>query len=500
MECAVNGSLGSTTTAYSFGVRRESFVETTAGMGAGATMGGMTYQSSGTYYYTGTGSVANVTGSATNQSYSYTTGGSMTAFAMNALATGASGSGITGTSTLTTNPTAYGTYGVYGYNGEYTHTSLGLQYLRARYLNVATGTFTSRDTYAGKLQDILSQNRYTYAENNPVGHSDPSGHAVKSGMGAVLSKLKNITSQNLKKIPVNLKPEIVDVKKMVNNLVLRQSQIEGASNDDNSNAKVMTLSYIESTVAEIEKRVCESYDLCLNAIQEKILRERFVSSIGAGEDDIAVIKRGGDYLHWDTSAIAESLTKDKFIKIKTNGETYLIPTTIQGVVDGEKVIYNPSESWAAFGDKGMGLKKDSNNRYIINVGPKLINPNYPDDGKIQYEEIDYWPEVKIVLEHKETEQIEEYLCIVTNIKAHTFNEYPTEAHPVDNGHVASIDMESGWVQCAIAYPNSKNAKYLNEAYAVGFDDASVIEFRGEYVDFNHNEYRLIEVEVMEANK
>ncbi|MBP3458757.1 MAG: RHS repeat-associated core domain-containing protein [Lachnospiraceae bacterium] len=96
------------------------------------------------------------------------------------------------------NRNSYGSHGTYGYNGEYTHTKLGFQYLRARYYNMTTGTFTSRDTYAGTLTDILSQNRYTYAENNPVTYADPSGHfsiknawnKVKAGASAVTSAVK----------------------------------------------------------------------------------------------------------------------------------------------------------------------------------------------------------------------------------------------------------------------------------------------------------------------
>ena len=282
MEYAVNGSLGSTTTAYSFGVRRESFVETTAGMGAGATIGGMTCQSSGTYYYTGTGSVANVTGSATNQSYSYTTGGSMTAFAMNASATGASGSGITGTSTLTTNPTAYGTYGVYGYNGEYTHTSLGLQYLRARYLNVATGTFTSRDTYAGRMQDILSQNRYTYAENNPVGHSDPSGHAVSTIIGSLARNLKATVGNVQNRIHGLAKSSnsstgaraLVATANSVLTYVNEQRQKLPSNKVDGSEANV---SWPAIIAQNLERAMCESYDGCVNYTQEKIQYVKLVT-------------------------------------------------------------------------------------------------------------------------------------------------------------------------------------------------------------------------------
>ncbi len=280
MEYATNGSFGSTTTAYSFGVRRESFVETAGGMGAGAAIGGMNYQSSGTYYYTGTGSVANVTGSATNQSYSYTASGSMTAFAMNASATGASGSGITGVSTLTTNPTVYGTYGVYGYNGEYTHTNLGLQYLRARYLNVATGTFTSRDTYAGRLQDILSQNRYTYAENNPVGHSDPSGHAVvksstqAKALQATANSIRNyVQTQRLATMTTSERAKSA-TKNSIQSYIKEQIRIlqtnapipnVGVGRDD-----IVALKWPESISAKIEKAMCAAYDRCTNAVQEAI--------------------------------------------------------------------------------------------------------------------------------------------------------------------------------------------------------------------------------------
>ncbi len=293
MEYATNGSFGNTTTAYSFGVQRESFVENASGMGAGAAIGGMTYQSSGTYYYTGTGSVANVTGSATNQSYSYTASGSMTAYAMGASA------GVAGntTGTLTTNPTAYGTYGVYGYNGEYTHTNLGLQYLRARYLNVATGTFTSRDTYAGRMQDILSQNRYTYAENNPVGHSDPSGHAVMGSL--ITTAFRNATTSRADKARAatqaavsayaeEQKNRYTSVNRSVDNYRTREQrnnawlqQLDGyAGSVLNGYHSILNATVYENNAVDnrwikaialsSEAIACASYTSCRNGIQELI--------------------------------------------------------------------------------------------------------------------------------------------------------------------------------------------------------------------------------------
>ena len=49
----------------------------------------------------------------------------------------------------------------FGYNGE-AHTVDGLQYLRSRYYDPVTGVFISADSYRGELNDLLSQNRYTY--------------------------------------------------------------------------------------------------------------------------------------------------------------------------------------------------------------------------------------------------------------------------------------------------------------------------------------------------
>ena len=181
MEYAQNGGMGSSVTAYSYGTLRESYSMTQSAGMAGTAVTGITSVSTGTYYYTGTGSVANLVGSGKNTSYTYAVGGARTAYAM--YAAGDAGAAATGSPAQVGN-----TYENYGYNGEYTHTDPGIQYLRARYYNMETGTFTSKDTYAGRLTDILSQNRYTYAENNPVTFSDPSGHAAKSGG---LSSLQN---------------------------------------------------------------------------------------------------------------------------------------------------------------------------------------------------------------------------------------------------------------------------------------------------------------------
>ena len=63
----------------------------------------------------------------------------------------------------------------YGFKGE-EKDETGLYYLRARYMDPVTGTFTSMDTYGGSLTDPMSLHKYLFANANPVMNSDPSGH------------------------------------------------------------------------------------------------------------------------------------------------------------------------------------------------------------------------------------------------------------------------------------------------------------------------------------
>ncbi|MDO8616277.1 MAG: RHS repeat-associated core domain-containing protein [Dehalococcoidia bacterium] len=59
--------------------------------------------------------------------------------------------------------------------GEQTDSPSGLQYLRARYYDPATGRFMTRDPLPGSLLSTQTQNRYAYVENNPVNRVDPTG-------------------------------------------------------------------------------------------------------------------------------------------------------------------------------------------------------------------------------------------------------------------------------------------------------------------------------------
>ncbi len=78
------------------------------------------------------------------------------------------------------------TYRYAGY--QYDHET-GMYYLMARYYEPKHGVFLSLDPDPGDEDDIITQNGYTYANNNPVMLVDPDGHiawlAVNAGWAAI---------------------------------------------------------------------------------------------------------------------------------------------------------------------------------------------------------------------------------------------------------------------------------------------------------------------------
>jgi len=81
----------------------------------------------------------------------------------------------------------------YLYAGEQRDSSLGLDYLRARYMNPATGRFWSQDSFEGGNSDPSFLHKYLYANADPINKSDPSGHfAVSTADTAALTQALSI--------------------------------------------------------------------------------------------------------------------------------------------------------------------------------------------------------------------------------------------------------------------------------------------------------------------
>jgi RHS repeat-associated protein len=63
------------------------------------------------------------------------------------------------------------------YTGQY-RDDTGLLYYHARYYDPALGRFISPDTIVPDPTDPQDLNRYTYAKNNPMRYTDPTGHSI----------------------------------------------------------------------------------------------------------------------------------------------------------------------------------------------------------------------------------------------------------------------------------------------------------------------------------
>jgi len=77
----------------------------------------------------------------------------------------------------------------YRYAGYRYDKETGLYYLQSRYYNPETGRFLTRDTFEGVEEEPLSLNKYAYAHNNPVMHTDPMGYALPALLAWVLRKV-----------------------------------------------------------------------------------------------------------------------------------------------------------------------------------------------------------------------------------------------------------------------------------------------------------------------
>jgi RHS repeat-associated protein len=64
------------------------------------------------------------------------------------------------------------------YTGQYAEPDLGIYYYGARWYDPALGRFTSPDAIIPDPYNSLDWDRYSYARNNPVRYSDPSGHCT----------------------------------------------------------------------------------------------------------------------------------------------------------------------------------------------------------------------------------------------------------------------------------------------------------------------------------
>ena len=65
----------------------------------------------------------------------------------------------------------------------------------ARYYNPSTGRFMTMDSFEGEPTNPLSLHKYTFAENDPVNKTDPTGHEALVGLSLSMSLGQGLHSQ-----------------------------------------------------------------------------------------------------------------------------------------------------------------------------------------------------------------------------------------------------------------------------------------------------------------
>ncbi|MBN1587516.1 MAG: hypothetical protein JW937_08860 [Candidatus Omnitrophica bacterium] len=87
-----------------------------------------------------------------------------------------------------------------GFTGQIRDLSTGLYFYNARYYDPELGRFTQADTQVQAPQNPQSLNRYSYALNNPLIYTDPTGHSVLKFFKQTAARVGEFFEQSMNKI------------------------------------------------------------------------------------------------------------------------------------------------------------------------------------------------------------------------------------------------------------------------------------------------------------
>ena len=91
-----------------------------------------------------------------------------------------------------TDPTHIANVNPLRYRGYYYDSETGLYYLQSRYYNPEWCRFLNADGLFIAGDEITAANMFSYCGNNPVMHSDPSGHALSGFTASFINVLSNL--------------------------------------------------------------------------------------------------------------------------------------------------------------------------------------------------------------------------------------------------------------------------------------------------------------------
>ena len=216
----------------------------------------------------------------------------------------------------------------YGYNGEEQNPFTGLQYLRARYYAPQNGGFITQDSFSGVLTNALSQNRYTYAHNNPVNYADPSGHSIldsiKNGVTNAVNSVKNFVSNVANKVSSAVSSAVNTVKSAVTGTTTKTvANTSSAVKKSYTNTAVRQKigSYAGGAAAAAAGSVSTSYS---NSVVNGVIADSRIPFTNAAGQTVMLPSHFSD-----TQAAAQAFTRQG---CSTNLLHYTVQTSSQEVI------------------------------------------------------------------------------------------------------------------------------------------------------------------------
>jgi RHS repeat-associated protein len=176
---------------------------------------------------------------------------------------------------------------IYGYNAEEYNPVTDLQYLRARYYAPETGSFITEDSVLGSPSNLNSQNRYAYAENDPVNNFDPSGHSISNGKYEQAMEsaggINEIYNWSVDKTLQNSNQQFFD-DALRNLSLVNDSKVTDFMGNVTSKAKAIGAVY-GCTVGEVTNQAIKVFNEDVKE-QQKTVNQRIQEEIVRQENDI----------------------------------------------------------------------------------------------------------------------------------------------------------------------------------------------------------------------
>ncbi len=164
----------------------------------------------------------------------------------------------------------------YAYNGEQYTPQTNLIYLRARHYDAGIGCFTSKDTYLGDQNSPVTQNRYTYGNNNPVMYQDPSGHA------GLFSKLKSAVKEKVTAVAKTVTKVTSTVAKAVVSTAKKVASAVSTTVKKVASTVKSVATKVVNTVKSVATKVVNTVKTVATKVAETVqtIRQEIVQAVG----------------------------------------------------------------------------------------------------------------------------------------------------------------------------------------------------------------------------